>query len=359
MDEVHIGDLFLTADSPIKLAILAIDRSRRLGIALVVDAEQRLVNTLTDGDVRRGMLAGLSLEQPVGQLLEIKKRMPHPLPVVASATTTTQERLRLMKENGVRQLPILDSDGRILEVDSLAFHLDEMQPAREAIVMAGGIGRRLHPLTEHTPKPMLPVGGRPLLEILFERLNGAGIKNLCVTTHFKPEKIVNHFGDGRDFGLKIDYVNEESPLGTAGALSLLPRPNADILVVNGDILTHLDFSAMFDYHLQHRSALTVAVRSYEHVVPYGVVRIVDSAVVGIDEKPAQTWFVSAGIYILAPCVFDCLVAGEKLDMPDLIQRAIARCLPIVSFPIREKWIDIGQHQDYQRANSESLMPIAP
>jgi dTDP-glucose pyrophosphorylase len=353
MNKFNPSECYLRSDDTIRSAIAAIDRSRRLGIALVVDCEKRLVNTITDGDVRRGMLAGLTLDADVESLLSIKKRMPHPKPVVASCLTSPEERIRLMKQNDIRQLPLLNSSGEVTEIYSLLDNLAGEAQIRGAVVMAGGLGKRLHPLTESTPKPMLHVGGRPMLEIIFERLYESGIKKLCVTTHFKAEKIVEHFGDGSAFGVEIDYVNELSPLGTAGALGLMKRPTSDILVVNGDILTELDFSAMFDYHFQHRATLTVAVRPYEHVVPFGVVKIEDSNVIGIDEKPKQAFHVSAGIYVLSPDVFNHFKSGEHLDMPELISRLISKKLPVVGFLIHEKWVDIGRHADFEQANREA------
>jgi len=200
---------------------------------------------------------------------------------------------------------------------------------------------------------MLPVGGRPVMELLVEKLQRSGIHDLHVTTHYRSDQIVAHFGDGSEFGVNINYLNEDNPLGTAGALGMMDKPTKDVLVVNADIVTQVNFVAMFDYHHSHQSAMTLGVRAYEHVVPYGVVDIQESRVCGIVEKPLHRWFVNAGMYILSPEVFGHLRRGERLDMPDLITRVLNAGQVVTSFPISEQWIDIGQHHDYARANQEA------
>lgn len=324
-------------------------------MALVVDQDGRLLNTLTDGDVRRGLLAGVSLDSSVDRLLEIKRDTPHPRAHTAPAGTSREECVGLMRRHGVRQLPLVDSAGRVVEIVSLnAEECDDR--GLSAVVMAGGFGKRLHPLTEDTPKPMLPIGGRPILEILVQQLSEHGVRDIHFTTHFRPEKIRDHFGDGANFGVNINYLNEENPLGTAGALSLLPPPSGDMLVINGDIVTQLDFGRMFDFHRQTEAVMTVAVREYRHVVPFGVVRIQGTSIQAIEEKPSHSFFVSAGIYILSPKVFGHLRRGEHLDMPDLIERLIRGRNVVSSFPIREKWTDIGRHGEYEIANREASSP---
>lgn len=351
---INLKELCVTPASPIRGAIAAIDCSQRCGVALVVDEQERFLNTITDGDVRRGLLAGLNLDAAVQLLLDIKARMPRPRAVVVSEGSTREEWVALMQKHAIRQLPIVDRDGRVQNVVALHELLDEVESRQpiSAVIMAGGLGKRLYPLTENLPKPMLPIQGRPLLEIVVERLGRSGIKNIQVATHFKPEVIVDHFGDGKNFGVNINYVHEETPLGTAGALSLIARPTTDLLVINGDILTQLAFEKMHCYHRQQRAQLTMAVRSYEHVVPFGVVRIEDSRILSLVEKPSQSWLVNAGIYILSPEIFDHVVPGERLDMTELVGRLLRNGQRVASFPIREKWIDIGRHSDYELANSK-------
>lgn len=350
MTSISPQELFVRETASIQEVITVIDRSRRLGVALVVDDSGRLINTLTDGDVRRGILNGNALTEPASKLLAIKLTMPHPKPVVAPDTSTRGERLALMQKNAVRQLPVLDAQGRVVAIESLhdLLHSDEIP--MNAVVMAGGFGKRLFPLTVDTPKPMLLVSGRPVLEHIVDKLSHAGINRMQFTTYFRPEKIVEHFGDGSGFGVDISYVNEDSPLGTAGALSLLKKPTQDVLVINGDVISEVDFVAMFDFHRQNKAMMTLGVLPYEHTIPFGVVEYQGQQVTGIREKPSQRWFVNGGIYILSPEVFGYLKAGQRLDMPDLISQLLAANHNIVSFPIREQWIDIGRPADFARAN---------
>lgn len=336
--------------SSVREAIAAIDRSER-GIALVVDDAGRLQHTVTDGDVRRAMLAGVDLEEPVSRLWTRDGVTAAP-PFTAPIGTDPAELLARMIERRVRQIPLLTPDGRIAAIATQ----DDMLPAPlsgvEAVVMAGGFGTRLLPLTEDLPKPMLPVGGRPLLELTVDKLRDAGIRRVNVTTHFQPEKIVDHFGDGARFGVEVEYVREEIPLGTAGALGLMTRRDQRLLVLNGDILTGVDFRAMVAYHEEHHADLTMAVRRYEFQVPYGVVDCAGPHVRGLREKPCLSVFVNAGMYLLEPSVFDYIETGVRLDMTDLIERLVAAGRCVVSFPVREYWLDIGQHADYLQANRD-------
>jgi len=222
----------------------------------------------------------------------------------------------------------------------------------QAVVMAGGKGTRLHPLTAETPKPMLRVGERPVLEIIIGQLREAGIKQVKVTTHHKSEKIEEHFGDGKEFGIELSYVEEDRPLGTVGGLGLLEIPQETTLVINGDILTRVDFRAMLAYHREHQADLTVAVRQYDIKVPYGIIECEGSMVRGVSEKPLLGFFVNAGIYLLEPGVYQFIPSGQRFDMTELIQRVLREGRTVVSFPIREYWLDIGQREDYEQAQEE-------
>jgi NDP-sugar pyrophosphorylase family protein len=208
------------------------------------------------------------------------------------------------------------------------------------------------PLTEETPKPMLRVGERPLMELIIGQLRQAGIRQVNVTTHYLPEKIRDHFGNGESFGVNLTYVNEQTPLGTAGALGLMHAPTEPILVINGDILTQVDFRSMLHYHREHRADMTVGLRAYEFEVPYGVVECDQSRVTAITEKPNMRFFINAGIYLLEPSAYAYIPGGEKFQMTDLIQELLDRKRTVVGFPIREYWLDIGKHEDYERAQSD-------
>ena len=343
-----------TATASIREAIECIDRSRWIGLALVVDEERRLVNTISDGDVRRGILAGICLDAPVSALLPIKATTPHPAPTTAPATADPRELLRIMQESQVRSAPLVDGEGHVIDVVTLQELLPQPATPIQAVIMAGGFGKRLLPFTEDLPKPMLHVDGRPLLERIVERLRDSGIRQINVTTHFKPEKIVEHFGDGQAFGVDISYLNEDRPLGTGGALGMLPQPDDTTLVINGDVLTQVDFRTMLMYHRQHDADMTVAVSQYGLALPYGVVECEGPRICHLKEKPQLNVLVNAGIYLLEPSVYGFVENGEPLQMTDLITRLLDAGRSVVSFPIFEQWIDIGQHEDYARA--QMLVP---
>lgn len=343
--------LFIAPTASIREAMACIDRNQR-GIVLVVEADRALLGTITDGDVRRAMLAGLDLESPVSVILERKANSPYPRPVSAPVTADRETLLQIMRERSVRQIPLLDEAGRVVEVVTQ----DDLLPAQilplQAVIMAGGFGTRLRPLTEDLPKPMLPVGGRPVMELIVEQLQQAGIRRVNVTTHYKPEKIIEHFGDGHAFGVELNYVNEDRPLGTGGALGLMPQPTEPVLVINGDILTQVDFRAMLDFHRENRADLTLAVRRYEMQVPYGVIECEGARVQRLREKPQLGFLVNAGIYLLEPAVYQFIPQGQHFNMTDLIQWLLDAGRTVVSFPIREYWLDIGQHADYTQAQDD-------
>jgi dTDP-glucose pyrophosphorylase len=328
-----------------------IDRNEK-GIVLATDEEGHLLGTITDGDVRRAILAGESLDSPIKTILAMKRTSPYGRPVTAPVGTEPAELLRLMRERSIRQIPLLDEAGRVASLISMDELLPQTAIPLQAVIMAGGPGTRLRPLTEEMPKPMLPVGDRPLMELIIQQLRQAGIQRVNVTTHYKGEKISNYFGDGEQFGVELSYVTEDEPLGTVGALGLMARPNEPILVINGDILTRVNFRAMIDYHREHDADLTVAVRKYEIQVPYGVVDCEGQCVSGLREKPSLSFFVNAGIYLLEPAVLDHIPTGVRFDMTDLIETLIKKERRVVSFPIVEYWLDIGRHADYLKAQED-------
>ena len=346
-----LTDLCIAFTTSIRQALACIDRNAK-GIVLVTDPERRLLGTITDGDVRRAILAGQSLDASVGELLAYKVGLLYPQPVTAKAGTERTVLLQLMQERDVRQVPLLDADGLVVGLITLDELLPEKVLPLQAVIMAGGSGTRLRPLTEDLPKPMLPVGDRPLLELIIEQLREAGIRQVNITTHYKAEKITEHFGDGRAFGVELNYVSEDRPLGTAGALGLMERSQGPLLMINGDILTRVDFRAMLAYHQEHSADLTVAVRQYDLQVPYGVIECNGPVVRRLSEKPLLSFFVNAGIYLLQPSVYPFIPNGDRFDMTDLIQRLLEADRQVVSFPILEYWIDIGQLADYEQAQKD-------
>lgn len=327
---------------------------RHLGIIMVVDSGGRLLGTVTDGDLRRALLARIPMTKPVSALLDRKKGTVFARPISASVNATPARRVELLKRHNVLHLPLTDAKGRVAGLATFDELLMGGELPVQAVVMAGGLGTRLMPLTKNTPKPMLPVGDKPLMEIILEQLRDCGIRRVHISTHHKRDKIIDHFGDGRKHGVELSYLYEKKPLGTAGALSMLADQTRTTLVMNGDILTHVSFKAMLDYHREMRADLTMAVCQYDLKIPYGVVETRDHYVTRINEKPTMEFFVGAGIYILEPSALARVPrAAKRFDMTDLVGRLLKDRRQIASFPIREYWLDIGRPADYERAQQEA------
>lgn len=348
----ELSELCVSADSTIRQVIACIEKNTAK-IALVVNEDTQLLNTVTDGDVRRAMLAGTDLDEPVKLLQERKlASSQYKQAVTAPLGTDTDELLQLMRERDVRQVPLVDEKQSVVRLVTLRELIADDTLPIQAVVMAGGSGTRLRPLTENLPKPMVPVGGRPMLERIIEQLRDAGVSRVMVTTHYKSELISNHFGDGHGFGVNISYVEEDKPMGTAGGLSQLEPSDDPILVINGDILTRIDFRAMLDFHVEHKAEMSVAVRRHETQIPYGVIETEDEKITQVLEKPIVNHFINAGIYLLNPAVFKLIPENDSYDMPELINRLINDGRTVISFPVREYWLDIGQHKDYMRAEED-------
>ena len=341
-------DTFVGAHTSVRAAMASINSSRQ-HIALVVDDQTRLIETLTDGDIRRAILGGVNVDSYVSEICDHKRSIGGEIPVTAPVETERSILFKLMKHHSVRQIPLVNASGQVVGLVTIDEVIPDANLGMNAVIMAGGFGKRLYPLTKDTPKPMLPVGDKPLMEHTIQQLSDAGIQNVKISTHYMAEKIVDHFQDGSAFGVNVSYINEDTPMGTAGALSMVEPSNDPLLVLNGDILSNIDYRALLDYHREHQADLTICVRKYEMVVPYGVVECESSDVQRIVEKPSLTFFVNAGIYLLQPEVHRMIPAGERSDMPDLVEHCIKNNRRVVSFPIVEHWLDIGQHADYQLA----------
>ncbi len=325
------------------------------GIALVVNDQQKLIGAINDGDVRRFLMGGGELEMPISEYLQIRMgNSPGVPPVIAVPDDADQKMLMgIMEKHTIKQVPMTDDQGRLVGLVTLKDLLQKLTLPICAVVMAGGFGTRLRPLTNNIPKPMLPIDGkRPLLEVIISQLRDSGIRRMNVTTHYMPEVIMDHFGDGKEFGVDINYVYEDKPLGTAGALGLMKRPEEPIFVINGDILTKVGIQSMYKYHKKHEADLTVAVRQHQIQVPYGVIQTDGPAVVELEEKPCLSHLINAGIYLLDPSVHSYIPAGERFDMTDLIELLISKGKKVVCFPIYEYWLDIGQHGDYEKAQHD-------
>ena len=327
-------------------AIEAIDRGS-LQICLVVDTERRLLGTVTDGDIRRAILAGMDMGAPAEGIMY---RTPH----VGREGDAKETLLARMAAEKIRQIPLLDAEGRVV---GLAYIEDLLSPpkAREnwVVLMAGGMGTRLRPLTESAPKPLLTVGDKPLLETILESFIEQNFKRFYMAVHYRADMIRDHFGDGSKWDAEIRYIEEEKRLGTAGALRLIPeRPQSPMIVMNGDLLTRVNFQHLLDYHRQHGSKATMCVRAYDFRVPFGVVQIEDSRIKGIDEKPLHSFFVNAGIYVLEPEVIDRIPEGQLYDMTTLFEGIIKSEDATAVFPIHEYWLDVGRMDDLDQANKE-------
>jgi len=351
MNNTELQSLFISDDQSICAAVECLERCM-CGIALVVDQESHLVGTITDGDVRRAVLSGIDLESPVRVILAGKINTQYPKPVTAQLGTKRETLLDLLRKNVLRQLPILDNEGKVVDLVMIDDLVPSLDLPLQAMIMAGGFGTRLMPLTEDLPKPMLPVGGKPIMEWMIEQLRQVGIRRVNVTTHYKPEKISDHFRDGSSFGVELNYVNEDRPLGTGGALGLIDAPTEPILVINGDILTQVDLRAMLAYHQEHRAIMTVAVRQYDIKVPYGVVECDGPRVCALKEKPQMHLLVNAGVYLLEPTVYEFIPKREHFNMTDLIQWLLNAGRIVASFPIIEYWLDIGQLTNYEQAKND-------
>jgi dTDP-glucose pyrophosphorylase/CBS domain-containing protein len=337
--------ILVSPDCPIREAMQRIDASG-LGIVLITDQGRRLLGTITDGDVRRAILASVDLQASVRTLLGASGR---PTPLTAPDGTTPEEMVRQMRQAGVRHLPIVEDNGRVVDLALLGDVESDMSIPVTAVVMAGGFGTRLRPLTEGTPKPLLPIGEKPLLHLIMDQLREAGVRKVHVTTHYKGDQISRYLGNGEAFGLDVVCAPEDRPLGTAGSLGFIEPTDEPLLVVNGDILTRLDFRHFVTFHREHRADMTVAVRRYEFQVPYGVVEAEGVHVVGISEKPTVGFFVNAGMYLLDRDILALVARGEHCDMPDLIKKALAKRLRVITFPVHEYWLDVGQLEDYRTA----------
>ncbi len=344
---VRLKQVIVHPEMPISECIAILDRSG-LGVLAVCDERAMLLGVVTDGDIRRAIMRKISLTEPC---LTIAGN--HPL--TAKEGISALDALHLMdhgKSFLVHQLPILDNEGRLVDL-LLRSDMQRIDaPGVRAVVMAGGFGTRLRPLTEDTPKPMLPLGDRPVMEHLIGQLREAGISHVKVTTHYLPDKIRSHFGNGTDFGVAVDYIEENAPLGTAGSLALVEAGDEPLLVINGDILTKVDFRSMVAFHREHGSDLTVGVRQYELKVPYGVLDCDDIVVTAIREKPTIRLFVNAGIYLLEPHVHAGIPKDKRYDMTELMESLITAGKRVVSFPIIEYWMDIGQISDYEKAKTD-------
>ena len=337
----------LPTDATIGQAIANLDQVA-VKIALVVNSSDTLEGTISDGDIRRGLLKGLNLSSPITQII-------HRNALVVPPEMGREMVMQLMVVNKIQQIPVVDERHQVV-----GLHLwDEIakSPLRPNImvIMAGGMGVRLRPHTENCPKPLLTVAGKPMLEHIIERAKLEGFSHFVLAIHYLGHMIEEYFGNGERLGVRIDYLREQSPLGTAGALGLLnPRPKAAFVVTNGDVITDIRYGELLDFHNRHDADGTMAVRLHEWQHPFGVVHTKGMEIVGFEEKPVVRNHINAGVYVLKPNALSVLSSGEHCDMPTLFERLKLRAKRTIAYPMHEPWLDVGRPDDLISARSNSL-----
>jgi dTDP-glucose pyrophosphorylase len=317
-----------------------------LQIVLIIGNDDILVGTLTDGDVRRGLLSGLDMDSSIDEIVFME-------PLVLPPEVSREMALQLMKVNEISAIPIVDESRNVIGLHLLKEILVPAERLNQMVVMVGGQGSRLQPHTRDCPKPMLRVKGKPMLEHILERAKAEGFRHFVFAVAYLGHMIKDYFKDGSKWGVEIDYLWEETPLGTAGALGFLnPRPDAPILVTNGDVLTDIRYGDVLDFHCSHKASATMAVRFYESQHPFGVVQINGIDIVGFEEKPIVLSHINAGVYVLEPSAIDAMNKGERCDMPMLFNRLRDKNERTIVYPMHEPWLDVGREDDLKQAREE-------
>ncbi|CAD6875075.1 nucleotidyltransferase family protein [Methylomonas fluvii] len=342
----HWQQVLIRPEATLRATIEVIDRAA-LQIALVVDDQEKLLGVVTDGDIRRALIRGLSLDHPVFEVMN--KR-----PKVAALNDSKTQLIAVMEGHHLYQLPVVDEQGRVVRLESLQALYKQPAFPNPVFLMAGGFGTRLRPYTDECPKPLLEIGGKPILETIIENFVKSGFRQFYIAVHYRAQQIKDYFGDGGRWGIKIDYIDETEPMGTAGAIGLMPDnlPDVPLIVMNGDILTQIDFSRLLAYHNEQQAIATLCVRQYEYQIPYGVVRLEQQRVIGIEEKPVQSCLANAGIYVLDHSLINSIAKQKKLDMPTLFNQQVAAGEIVSMFPVNDYWLDIGREADFLRAQGE-------
>ena len=342
---MELSQILIKPNTSILDTLKVIDNAA-VEIALVIDDNKRLIGTVTDGDIRRGLIKGTKLEEPIDTLM-------NPSPITAGLNSTDDELLFLMTNRSIKHLPILDKNRRVLRLVLLKDLIKGKKRPNIAIIMAGGLGSRLGTLTQNTPKPLLPVGGKPVIARIAEQLKNHGIEEIYISINYKGSQIKKWFEENPINGAQISYLEEKEFLGTAGALSLLPnKPSNPFIVINGDIISPVNFGSLLEFHQQSHKSMTLCTREFNFQVPYGVLKLNGSQLVSIEEKPSQNIFINAGIYVINPELLKYIPEKNRFDMPELINIAIKEGNEIACYPVSDYWLDIGTPQDYIKADKE-------
>ncbi|OVE80234.1 alcohol dehydrogenase [bacterium J17] len=343
MKPVH--SIMLTKDETIRRAMELIQASN-MQIAVVVDAKDGLLGTITDGDIRRALLDDFTLDDPVSVI-------PLKVPTVAYQNQTREEMINLALAKDIRHLPVLDESGSVVGIETLDDFLRTEHKEVAVVLMAGGLGSRLMPLTKTTPKPMLKLGSKPILQTIIENYASYGFVNFHLCLNYKAEQIKDHFGDGSNYGVKINYVLEQQKAGTAGALSLLKgKLKSSFFVMNGDLLTNVNFEHLLNYHNRTNSIATMAVKEHDVQVPYGVINVEQNRIRSLDEKPVHSFFVNTGIYCLRPEAINWVPEDRYMDMTDLFSSLISDGQRVCSYQMKDFWLDIGSKKDFDNAQEQ-------
>jgi dTDP-glucose pyrophosphorylase/predicted transcriptional regulator len=340
----HNWQNILVAPTATIRQVLQIIDKEALQLAIVVDQDNRLLGTVTDGDIRRGLIKGKSLSAEVAEIMFIT-------PTVVTLGTSRHHVLDLMKSKSLLSLPII-SEGIVVGLETINTASQKSSYDNPVFIMAGGFGTRLKPLTDNCPKPMLKVGDKPILETVILSFIKSGFRDFYISTHFLPEIIREHFGNGSKWNVTITYVHESQPLGTGGALGLLPAglPDLPIILMNGDVLTKIDFEKVLKFHNDNQGTVTMCVREYEYQVPFGVVESEGHKISSIVEKPVQRFHVNAGIYIISKDIVDSVEKNKPIDMPTLIENNLDTNALV--YPFYDYWLDIGRMDEFKKAQSD-------
>lgn len=313
-------------------------------IVLVVSEDMTLLGTVSDGDIRRGLIQGATLDSPISSVLHVDAIK------VAEKTSLIHIR-KLMTESRIQQIPVVDNDNRLVGLHEWdVIHSDSPQE-NLFVIMAGGQGRRLLPHTSAIPKPMVKVDGKPMLEHIISRAKSNGFSKFVIVVHHLGEVIENYFGSGESMGVQISYLRESQPLGTAGGLALLsPLPEFPVVVTNGDVITDIDYRNLLDFHRESNSDATLAVRLYETQHPFGVVKLDGIDVQSIEEKPLVRDYINAGVYVIKPILFERIEKGTPLSMTDFMESLNQSKVSVRAYLVHENWMDVGNPIDLKRAN---------
>jgi dTDP-glucose pyrophosphorylase len=351
MNKTNWQKITVSPQATIMQAMQVIDQNSSR-IVLVVTADNNLLGTLTDGDIRRAIMDHKALDSEVQAIM-------NPNPITVQIGTPLSMIRSIMEKKDLLVMPVL-KDGKVIDLIQFKEFFSKPKIDNPVLLMAGGFGKRLGNMTKSCPKPMLKVGNKPIMETILISLVEAGFQHFYISLHYLPELIKDYFGDGSRWGVDIEYIYESEPLGTAGGLGLLPDLNNDLplLVMNCDLLTKLDFASLINYHNVSKSDITMCVREFEYKIPYGVIETNGDKLVGVVEKPTKSHFVNAGIYVVGQRALQSVDRNEYLDMPELINRCVSNQSSVQVFPVHEYWLDIGQYDDFQQAQDDYIRNFA-